>query len=104
MLFRSALDTPAHLRAAALDPLFELRTTDSLHTVKLLQGVEGVLDVAMYGRAVHVAVSDADHAQRTIPEALKNNGIGLNTMRQIAPSLEDVFVYQVRTAGGAPVD
>lgn len=99
-----ALDTPAHLRAAALDPLFELSTTDGLHTVKLLQAMEGVLDVAMYGRAVHVTVSDADQAQRSIPEELKKNGIGLNAMRQIAPSLEDVFVYQVRAAGGAPVD
>ncbi len=99
-----ALDTPANLRAAARDPLFELRTSDSLRTVKLLQGMEDVLEAAMYGRAVHVTVTDADRARSAIPAALRKNTIGLHGMQQIAPSLEDVFVYQVRAAGGAPVD
>ena len=58
-----ALDTPALLRAAVRDPLFELHTSDSLHTVKLLQRTDEALEVAMYGRAVHVAVTDADRAR-----------------------------------------
>ena len=99
-----ALDTPAHLRAAARDPLFELRTSDSLHTVKSLQGTEEVLEAAMYGRSVHVTVTDAGRARSAIPVTLKANGITLHTMQQIAPSLEDAFVFQVRAAGGAPVD
>lgn len=99
-----ALDTPAHLRAAARDPLFELHTSDSLHTVKLLQGVGEVLEAAMYGRSVHVTVTDAAWARNVIPMTLKSGGIELHAMQQIAPSLEDVFVFQVRAAGGAPVD
>jgi len=99
-----ALDSPARLRAAASDPLFELRTGDSLRTVKVLQGSEAVLEAAMYGRAVHVAVTDASRARDDIPKRLKQEGIDLLGMKQIAPSLEDVFVFQVRAAGGAPVD
>ncbi len=99
-----ALDTPAHLRAATREPLFELRTDDSLRTVKLLQQLDGVHEAAMYGRAVHVAVKDAEQARTDIPARLKREGIGLLGMEEIAPSLEDVFVYQVRAAGGAPVD
>jgi ABC-2 type transport system ATP-binding protein len=99
-----ALDTPAHLRAAARDPLFELHTSDGLHTVKLLQGMKEVLEAAMYGRSVHVTVTNADRARSAITTALKKGGVELQSMRQIAPSLEDVFVYQVRAAGGAPVD
>jgi ABC-2 type transport system ATP-binding protein len=98
------LDTPALLRAAVRDPLFELRTSDSLHTVKLLQRSDEALEVAMYGRAVHVAVKDADRAHIVIPALLKNDGIELLAMQQIAPSLEDAFVFQVRAAGGAPQD
>ena len=98
------LDTPALLRAAVRDPLFELRTSDSLHTVKLLQRSDETLEVAMYGRAVHVAVKDADRARSTIPALLKSDGIELLAMQQIAPSLEDAFVFQVRAAGGAPQD
>ncbi len=99
-----ALDTPARLRAADTEPLFELKTDDSLRTVKLLQQLDGVHEAAMYGRAVHVAVKDAERARTDIPMRLKREGIGLLGMEEIAPSLEDVFVYQVRAAGGAPVD
>jgi ABC-2 type transport system ATP-binding protein len=99
-----ALDTPARLRKADTEPLFELKTGDSPRAVKLLQQMEGVREAAMYGRAVHVAVADAGRAQREIPARLAAEGIALQGMERITPSLEDVFVFQVRAAGGAPVD
>ncbi len=99
-----ALDTPARLRAAVRDPLFDLHTSDSLRTVKLLQQSDTVREAAMYGRAVHVTVTDVVRAREDIPARLKNGGVELRAMERIAPSLEDAFVYQVRAAGGAPVD
>ena len=99
-----ALDAPARLRAAATEPLFELKTDDSLKTVKLLQRMAGVREAAMYGRAVHVAVADRAQARAEIPRRLKQEGVALHGMDEIAPSLEDVFVFRVREAGSAPVD
>jgi ABC-2 type transport system ATP-binding protein len=99
-----ALDTPVRLRNADTEPLFELKTDDSPRAVKLLQRMDGVHEAAMYGRAVHVAVADAGRAQRDIPARLAAEGIALRGMERITPSLEDVFVFQVRAAGGAPVD
>jgi ABC-2 type transport system ATP-binding protein len=99
-----ALDTPLRLRNADTEPLFELKTDDSPRAVKLLQRMDGVREAAMYGRAVHVAVADAGRAQREIPTRLAAEGIALQGMERITPSLEDVFVFQVRAAGGAPVD
>jgi ABC-2 type transport system ATP-binding protein len=99
-----ALDTPVRLRNADTEPLFELKTDDSPRTVKLLQRMDGVHEAAMYGRTVHVAVTDAEHARREIPARLAAEGIALQGMERITPSLEDVFVFQVRAAGGAPVD
>jgi ABC-2 type transport system ATP-binding protein len=99
-----ALDTPVRLRNADTEPLFELKTDDSPRAVKLLQRMDGVREAAMYGRAVHVAVADAGRAQREIPMQLAAEGIALQKMERITPSLEDVFVFQVRAAGGAPVD
>jgi len=99
-----ALDTPVRLRNADTEPLFELKTDDSPRAVKLLQRMDGVREAAMYGRAVHVAVADAGRAQREIPMRLAAEGIALQGMERITPSLEDVFVFQVRAAGGAPVD
>jgi ABC-2 type transport system ATP-binding protein len=99
-----ALDTPARLRAAMRTPLFELATDDSPKAVEALKSAPGVIEAAMYGRAVHLAVADADAARRDVPPRLAAAGIALQAMRQIQPSLEDVFVDQVRAAGGAPVD
>jgi ABC-2 type transport system ATP-binding protein len=99
-----ALDTPARLRAGMRAPLFELVTDDSPRTVEALAGAPGVEEAAMYGRSVHLTATDRAQAQRDIPARLAAAGLTLHAMREIAPSLEDVFVYQVRAAGGAPVD
>jgi drug efflux transport system ATP-binding protein len=99
-----ALDTPARLRAAAHEPLLELRTGDSLQAVKLLQGIAEVSDAALYGRTVHARVRDARTADAAIRRRLEQAGVELQSLREITPSLEDVFVARVLAAGGAPTD
>ncbi len=99
-----ALDTPARLREAAHAPLLEIRTDDSPKTVKVLQEMGGIVDAAMYGRAVHATVADVERARTAIEQRLKAEGIALLGVEEIAPSLEDVFVSQVHAAGGAPVE
>jgi ABC-2 type transport system ATP-binding protein len=99
-----ALDTPARLRAAAHEPLLELRVADTLKAVKLLQEVDGVDDAALYGRTVHVRVRNTHAAGAAIRRRLDEAGIGLESLTEITPSLEDVFVARVLAAGGAPTD
>jgi hypothetical protein len=48
-------------------------------------------------------VADVESARRTIAARLASNGIRAGEIKQIAPSLEDVFVARIRAAGGAPV-
>src|SRR5581483_99623 len=85
-------------------PLIELRTNNGLKAVKLLQGMEGVDDAALYGRAVHVRVRDARTAAAAIRRRLDAAGVALQALNEIAPSLEDVLVARIRAAGGAPTD
>ncbi len=99
-----ALDTPARLRAATHEPLLELRVTDSLKAAKLLPEVDGVEDAALYGRSLHVRVRNARSASAAIRRRLDQAGIALKSLREITPSLEDVFVARVLAAGGAPAD
>lgn len=99
-----ALDAPARLRGAAHQPLFELRADDSLKAVKLLQGVDGVDDAALYGRALHVRVRDAHAGAAAIRRRLGEAGVTVQSLKEITPSLEDVFVARVLAAGGAPTD
>ena len=90
-----ALDRPAGLRAAMPAPLIEILTDDSPRAVEALEGVEGVVDVGLFGRAVHVTVRDAARARAELPRALAAAGIGVRGLEVVEPSLEDVFVALV---------
>jgi ABC-2 type transport system ATP-binding protein len=105
-----ALDTPAGLRAASKAPLFEIQVGkggDGPAAVEALTGAPGVLQAGLFGRALHVTVSDGEDAARArtaLPELLAGRGIAVASIQEIEPSLEDVFVALVEEAGGAPVE
>jgi ABC-2 type transport system ATP-binding protein len=99
-----ALDTPAGLRSAMTQPLLEVRADDGLGAIATLEGLPEVVDVALFGRALHVTVTDAGTGRTAIASALSGRGGAVEEIRQILPSLEDVFIGLVRAAGGAPVD
>jgi ABC-2 type transport system ATP-binding protein len=98
-----ALDAPAALRRSMREPILEIQADPPARAVESLLGAEGVLDAAMFGRTVHAVVADAEAARRTIPERLSASSIRVGPIKEIAPSLEDVFVARIRAAGGAPV-
>jgi ABC-2 type transport system ATP-binding protein len=96
-----ALDRPAAMRAGLGQPVLELLTDDAPRAVEALRGTPGVLEVGMFGRAVHVMAADAAAARATLPGVLAAAGRRLDRLEPIAPSLEDVFVALVRREGGA---
>jgi ABC-2 type transport system ATP-binding protein len=61
------------------------------------------MEAAMFGRAVHVLVTDAERAKQQIPMALAAVGRACRGLEVVPPSLEDVFVALVRREGGAVV-
>jgi ABC-2 type transport system ATP-binding protein len=99
-----ALDTPAGLRRAMTQPLLEVRTGDSLQAIDTLKALPEVVEVALFGRALHVTVTDAAAGRSAVTAALSGRGVAAPEIRGIVPSLEDVFIGLVQAAGGAPVD
>jgi ABC-2 type transport system ATP-binding protein len=99
-----ALDTPAGLRRAMAHPLLEVKADDSLKAIDTLKGLPEVVEVALFGRALHVTVTDADAGRAAVVSALSEQGRRVEDVREIVPSLEDVFIGLVQAAGGAPVD
>jgi ABC-2 type transport system ATP-binding protein len=99
-----ALDSPKRLRDEMKAALFEVRTPDGLRAVEALKGLPEVLDVALFGRALHVTVGDAGRAVELLRERLGAKNVEVAGIRPIPPALEDVFVARVREAGGAIVD
>jgi ABC-2 type transport system ATP-binding protein len=96
-----ALDRPAVLRHGLGQPVLELLTDDAPRAVEALRGVPGVLEVGMFGRAVHVMATDAAAARASLPGILAAAGRRVERLVPIEPSLEDVFVALVRREGGA---
>jgi len=95
-----ALDTPARLRAAMPAPLFEIDADNGPRAVEALRLDPGVLEVGLFGRAVHVVVRDADAARAELPRRLAEAGVAVRGLRAVEPSLEDVFVALINAAGG----
>jgi ABC-2 type transport system ATP-binding protein len=96
-----ALDTPPALRARMIEPILALDTVDGPAAAHVLQTAHGVIEAAMFGRAVHVVVEDDEVAMRELPAFLEARGIRCNAITPVRPSLEDVFVSLVRHEGGA---
>ncbi len=99
-----ALDTPSALRGAAGEPLLEVEIADAARAVGVLRRAPGVIDAAMFGRTVHVAVAEAAGGRAAVSAALADGGLTATRMAEVAPTLEDVFVSLVRAEGGAPVE
>jgi len=98
-----ALDTPRALRARVVEPILKVKTDDAPRAVEALSSAPGVLDAAMFGRALHVTVEDAANGEAAVRQALEHAGQRVEDVEPIEPSLEDVFVSLVRAEGGAVV-
>jgi ABC-2 type transport system ATP-binding protein len=72
--------------------LLDLQSSDLLEAMKILEGVEGVVESAVFGSGLHVTVFDAAASIPLIREALECRGVSVRRLEAIRPSMEDVFV------------
>ncbi|MEJ2237451.1 MAG: ABC transporter ATP-binding protein [Gemmatimonadales bacterium] len=96
-----AMDQPAVLRQMLDEPILRLETDNTPAAVEALRRTPGVVDAAMFGRAVHITVVDESSAYNAIRATLTAAGRVCKSLERITPSLEDVFVSLVRREGGA---
>jgi ABC-2 type transport system ATP-binding protein len=99
----SAEGTPAQLRSSFAEPLYELQVNNAARAVEELQAVPGVIEAAMFGRALHVVTEDSTGIEDAILRALQAAGLEPRALHRVQPTLEDVFVSLVRREGGALV-
>jgi ABC-2 type transport system ATP-binding protein len=91
-----ALGAPAELRhQASAHSLLRLDSTKPLETMRALEDVPGVVDVAVFGGGLHVTVDDAEATAERIRTKLGAAGIEIHRLEKILPSLEDVFVSMI---------
>jgi ABC-2 type transport system ATP-binding protein len=93
-----ALGTPAELKAGLTEhSLLNLEASDPLETMRALEGLEGVRDVAVFGGGLHVTVDDVAATSARVRERLSSRGIEVRKLSQIEPSMEDVFVALIES-------
>jgi ABC-2 type transport system ATP-binding protein len=87
-----ACDTPDNLRGLMKGAILEVRTGDLRKSARLLREGFPELTVGLFGDRVHVVSDDPVKGERQVADLLQREGIAITGIRQIEPSLEDVFV------------
>ncbi len=88
-----ALGTPAELKQQRhAHGLMNLISSDPLESMKALEKIPGVLDVAVFGSGLHVSVQPGAEAAGRLRAALGERNITIESLEAIQPSMEDVFV------------
>jgi ABC-2 type transport system ATP-binding protein len=91
-----ALAPPRELRETGLSgTLLEVECEPAVDALEFLPSVAGVREVTLYGRLLHVLVDDGLSAEM-LAGVLRAKGISVTGVREIKPSLEDVFVSRIR--------
>jgi ABC-2 type transport system ATP-binding protein len=90
-----ALGTPRELKDRLHgQTLLRLETPSPLDTMKALEGMPGVSDVAVFGSGLHLTVRD-ESAIAEVRQTLQSQRIQVRQLEPIPPSMEDVFVAMI---------
>src|SRR5262245_50130894 len=98
--------TPAELRRALGARRLEVRTDNLAEAERVLSAIAGsdqtIIDVQRFGDHLDVLGADADRAQDRLRTSLATAGLRVLGTRVDAPSLENVFVANLRALGEEP--
>ncbi len=98
-----ALGAPAELRdGLSTHILLQLDTSAPLETMRALEHVPGILDVAVFGSGLHVVVTEQESGKSAIRSRLAAERIQIHRLDRIQPSLEDVFVALIEAEERKP--
>ena len=98
-----ALDTPERLKQTQMrGHVLEIDCAASEAAMRILQAARqsGKLpldEVALYGAQIHAIVPDAEAFKKPLKTLLASQGVEINAIEWIAPTLEDVFISSVKS-------
>lgn len=87
-----ACDAPDRLRSLMKGIILEILTNDPRKTARLLREAISGVSVGLFGDRVHLVCEDPEKDRVRTENILRGAGVELRGIRQIEPSLEDVFV------------
>ncbi len=85
-----AVETPGNYKNNFSYKILELKTDAT--DLDFLNQLEIVAEAGFYGDSYHVAVRETEAAVQAITTMLQEKGVALIRIKEIAPSMEDIFV------------
>ncbi|MFO7973414.1 MAG: ABC transporter ATP-binding protein [Candidatus Hydrogenedentota bacterium] len=94
-----AVGAPDEVKKKMRGDLLEVRCAEPRRATRLLQNRFAARDVALFGDRVHIVTSSPEETSAEIETALREEGIEVSSVREVVPSLEDVFVSVLGQTG-----
>ncbi|MGA2141893.1 MAG: ATP-binding cassette domain-containing protein [Brevinematales bacterium] len=94
-----ALDSPGGLKESLGFDVYKITTDNLIEAFNALSGQDFVREAAIFGADIHILCEKGINAVPGIKAVFKNMKSGNLCIDKIYPSLEDVFVTSVRSAG-----
>lgn len=89
-------DTPAALKSQLDEVCYEVTAADLRAAREFLERQPGVLSVEASGPVLHLFLVPGETSAERLESAFAGAGLGREPFREIAPSLEDVFIALIR--------
>ena len=83
---------PAQLKAWVGREILELRAEPRRAAMLVARGVAELEDVRMFGELLHLVTADREAAEAATRRAMEAQGIRVESLRRIEPSMEDAFM------------
>jgi len=80
----------------------EITNADRSAATAALEACREVVDVAVFGAALHARVEGAADPEAMVREALASGGVTDAALRSVRPGLEDAFLFLTRSDPGQP--
>lgn len=83
---------PAEVKTLIPEDILEIRVERPFEALERLEGSGLVQEAALFGDALHAVVGNAATATSALSDFLVQQGFAVQAIKQVTPSLEDVFV------------
>jgi drug efflux transport system ATP-binding protein len=93
-------DTPTNLKAKLGKSVLSITSSEPRRLRAELENVIGISSLVLTGDGLHIVVEDGASRIPEFQARLKNASVPFNTIQQVTPTIEDLFVDAVRS--GAP--
>ena len=91
-------DSPQALKKLVAESCYQVTCPNLRAAREFLQTVAGVKSVEPSDATLHVFLAAPETSSVALEQALEQEGLGPASLRPITPSLEDVFIAEIRKA------